>query len=298
MGLFSSKKSSTPAGDDSDAFDVLADKQYREELREVGRQQFRRIIVAQAAHMEHEVDIMLQRVTADLKIHTARRVDALVGRLNAEVTNQINERIKEYNQVSGESQELVAQSLSRNAQMVHEKYQELSTSLQRAIANQEVMMATVFQDSKTQVSAIQSEQAKVLEQLRESEAATRREAEELTENLRQTVTAQASKLDAVYQENIASVETTRDRQAAMLENLSRTTKALETQYEQLSELLETSIAEQKTMIADTINDHMARIVEHYLIGALGEQSNLREQLPSIIQQMEENKQAMMDDMKL
>lgn len=298
MGLFRSKKSSTSSTDSAVEIDILADKDYRKELREVGRQQFRRIIVAQAAHMEHEVDIMLQRVTADLKIHTARRVDALIGRLNAEIANQINERIKEYNRVTGESQELVATSLNRNAQMVHEKYQELSTSLERAIANQEVMMATVFQDNKAQVSAIQSEQSKVLERLRESEATTSEQAEELAEKLRQTVTAQADKLDAIYQENMASVETTRDRQAAMLENLSRTTKSLEAQYEQLSELLETSIAEQKTMVADTINDHMARIVEHYLIGALGEQSNIREQLPSIIERMEENKQAMVDDMKL
>lgn len=43
---------------------------------------------------------------------------------------------------------------------------------------------------------------------------------------------------------------------------------------------------------------MARILEHYLIGALGEQTHFKAQLPSIIEQLEKNKQAMMDDMKL
>jgi hypothetical protein len=52
------------------------------------------------------------------------------------------------------------------------------------------------------------------------------------------------------------------------------------------------------MVIDVINDNMSRIIEHYLIGALGEQSSLREQLPSILENLEENKQAMVDDMKL
>ena len=43
---------------------------------------------------------------------------------------------------------------------------------------------------------------------------------------------------------------------------------------------------------------MAAIVERYLLGALGDQYDLKAQLPAIIKQMEENKQAIADDMKL
>lgn len=43
---------------------------------------------------------------------------------------------------------------------------------------------------------------------------------------------------------------------------------------------------------------MARIVENYLVAAIGEQYNLKSQLPSIIKQLEENKQAIVDDIKL
>jgi hypothetical protein len=43
---------------------------------------------------------------------------------------------------------------------------------------------------------------------------------------------------------------------------------------------------------------MAQIVEHYLLGALGDQFDMKAQLPSILQQLEENKQAIVDDMKL
>ena len=43
---------------------------------------------------------------------------------------------------------------------------------------------------------------------------------------------------------------------------------------------------------------MARIIEHYLLEALGDQYDLKAQLPAIIQQLETNKQAIVDDMKL
>ncbi len=298
MGLFSNKQGDDEAEGKALSSDVLADTQYREELQKLGREQFKEIIAEQADHLEKEIDAMMQRVTADVKVHTARRVDMLIGRLNAEVTNQMNERLREYNRVSAESQELVAKSLTQNAQMVHEKYQQLAMSMQQVVANQEVMMATVFQDSKTQVAAIQAEQTRIVDQLKQSKEQTKRQADELAESLRQTVTEQATKLNTIYQENLATVETTRDSQATMLEKLKATTDKLEQQHAQLHELLDSSIENQKKMVGDIINDNMARIVEHYLVAALGEQSSLREQLPSILERMEENKKAMADDMKL
>src|SRR5690554_4141255 len=137
MGLFSRKQTDNRSAEEVDDTGVLSDPKYREELREAGRQQFKKLIDEQSGHLEKEVDTMLEKVAVDLKTHTGRRIDALMGRLNAEVTNQLNDRLKEYNQVSGEAQELVAQSLSRNAQMVHEKYQQLSLNMQRSVADQE-----------------------------------------------------------------------------------------------------------------------------------------------------------------
>lgn len=298
MSLFHKKDSDDAVISEAEASGVLIDPQYKEELRKLGREQFKELIDEQADHLEEAIETMMQKVTADVKLHTARRVDMLIGRLNAEVTNQINDRLKEYNRVSSESQELVAKSLTQNAQMLHEKYQQLSMSMQQVVANQEVMMASVFQDSKTQVATIQTEQSRMIEQLKQNKEQTKREADELTQTLRQTVTDQATKLETVFQENMASVEQTRDTQATMLEKLKQTTERLEQQHLQLNELLDSSIENQKKMVSDIINDNMARIVEHYLIGALGEQSSLREQLPSILEHMEENKQAMKDDMKL
>lgn len=297
MGLFKAKGDSA-SDDDAVAADLLADSIYLEELRELGRTQLKELIASQSGRLESELGAITEQVATDIKEHATARVDALVERLDTELTGQINDRMREFNQVTGEAQELVAQSLSRNAQMVHEKFQQLSLDLQRTIASQEVMMATVFQDNKTQVAAIQAQQEKVLEELKTSEETTQREAEALTQALRQTVSGQAAKLGEIYQQNMESVEHTKSAQATMLETLSRTTEALESQYAQLNQLLTKSIADEKAMVTEIINDNMARIVEHYLIGALGEQSGIREQLPSILEHMEESKQAMVDDMQL
>lgn len=297
MGLFQKGTAEDAANGDA-AASTLMNAQYVEELRTIGRERIKELIDKQAENLGSEVESMIQNVASDVKSYAGKRVDALMGRLNAEITNQLNDRINEYNRVSAESQELVAQSLAGNAQIVHEKFQQLSMSMQQVVANQEVMMATVFQENKTQASAIQAEQSKILDQLRHSEASTRQQADELSRSLSNMISEQAAKLDSVYQENISAVETTRTAQAAMLENLKATTDRLSSHYQQLDELLETSIANQKAMVIDVINDNMSRIIEHYLIGALGEQSSLREQLPSIMQNLEENKQSMSDDMKL
>ena len=62
--------------------------------------------------------------------------------------------------------------------------------------------------------------------------------------------------------------------------------------------MQKNIASQEELIIGAFEQNMAQVVEHYLLGALSDQFDLKAQLPSIIQQMEQNKQVMVDDMKL
>lgn len=298
MGIFGQKSAKQSSAKKAVDFDAVIDPEYKEELRQIGREHFKEMLSAQAGRLERDITAMTQQVASDLKIHMTRKLDSMINILNDEIASQLKERLREHDRVANEAQEQVSESLSRNAQMVHEKYQQLSINLQRVVADQEVMMATVFEDSKSQISAAQAEQTKVLEQLRKSEEQTRQQADEMLQTLRQTISSQASQLTQVYDENISMVAATRDSQASMIDNLTKTTKALEEQHQQLSQLLDKSLADQKAMVADVINDNMSRIVEHYLVGALGEKSNLREQLPAILEQMEEQKDAMAKDMRL
>ncbi len=299
MGIFKRKKQHKsqqlePAGVAEQVFD----EQYREELRQAGREHFQKILDANSTDLKQDMDAILEQLTGSLRRHLASQLDLAITRVNNDISSSIKEQMSEYNRVSSEAQELVIQSLSRNAQAVHEKYQQMSSNLQQVVANQEVMMVGVFQDNQSRVSAIQSEQEKSFEYLRASLESARHQSEELAQALRQSAEEQSHKLDAIYRENIDTTSQIKQSQETAIATLQQTVAGLERQYAQLQQLLDQSIAKQKAMAAEMIDENMARILEHYLIGALGERSDLVRDLPNILEKMEEHKQAMMDDMKL
>lgn len=93
-------------------------------------------------------------------------------------------------------------------------------------------------------------------------------------------------------------QTMQDAQKLALESLNRSAQALQEQQQQLGVMLQKGIADQQALMTSAFEQNMARIIEHYLLGALGDQFDFKAQLPSIIKQMESNKQAIVDDMKL
>lgn len=303
MGLF--KKKQRPANpalptDDEvvDAAEALFDDKFREDLRQVGREHFRQLIDKQSDQLSQEMDSIIQQMTVDLREYLQKQLDVTISRINKDITDQLNERVNDYARVSGEAQELVTQSLSRNAQMVYEKYQQMTSNLQQIVASQEVMMVTVFQDNKANVSSAQAEQAKVLESIRQSATIARQQAEQLSQILRQNASSQAVKLGEIYRDSIDSAQQTHASQAEMLVVLQQNIDALSDQYQKLGELLDRSIADQKAMMAEAVDENLARIVEHYLMNALGEQSSLKAELPAILARLEANKQSMKEDMQL
>jgi len=121
---------------------------------------------------------------------------------------------------------------------------------------------------------------------------------DLAKALEKNVADQQSILHATFDENKAQIVAMKDAQDAALKWLNQSAQALHDQYKQLSTTLEKNVAEQQAMLVGAFEDNMAQIIEHYVAGALGEQYDLKAQLPAIIQQLEENKQAIADDMKL
>ena len=296
MGLF--KKRKKQSAEPADVVEQVFDAQYRDELRKLGKDHFKHLIETKTGDLRGDIDVILEQLTGTLRRHMASQLDLAITRVNNEISNQLKEQMNEFNRVSRESQDLVVQSLSRNAQSVHEKYQQMSSGLQQVVASQEVMMVGVFQENKNRVSAVQAEQEKALETINQSAQRVSQRADQLSSDLEKNVTDQASHLANIYQQNLARLEESREAQNKALESLASSNEELKRQHQELRQLVDTSIANQKAMLTDLINDNMARIVEHYVVGALGEQSDLSEQLPAILQRMEENKQAMSDDMRL
>lgn len=301
MGLFNNKqpsKQTSSADDATDAAVAIFDQQYRDELRQLGRDHFKQLIDSSASDLKNDIDAAMKQVAIDLKDYMTRQLDVTISNVNTEITNQLNERISEFNRVTAEAQDLASQSLNRNAQAVQEKYQQLSATLQQTVASQEVQMITVFQDNKAKIVNTQAEQDKILDELTHTAEISRQKSEQLHQSMQQAIADQSDKLTQIYQANLSQIAEAKKSQDAALESLNSGSEALRQKHQQLSELLDKSVADQKAMLIETINGNMARIIEHYLIGALGEQSDLKSQLPSILERLEQNKQAMTEDMQL
>ena len=296
MGLF--KKAKKPVEQPAEIAEQVFDEKYRQELRNMGRDHFKRLLDDNSAGIKQDVDAVLAQLTNSLRRHMATQLDLAITRVNSDISNSLKEQMTDFNRVSGESQELVIQSLSRNAQAVHEKYQQMSTNLQQVIANQEVMMVGVFQDNQSRVSTIQSEQDRALGQLKDNIAKMNQQSESAVAKMTQSSDEQSKKLTDLYQKVIDGADEMSQSQGKAISQLQQSVESLEQQHARLKEMIDESITKQKSMIADVIDEHMSRIIEHYLIGALGERSDLAKDMPGILEKMQEHKQEMMDDMKL
>ncbi|MES2630648.1 MAG: hypothetical protein V4611_01705 [Patescibacteria group bacterium] len=116
--------------------------------------------------------------------------------------------------------------------------------------------------------------------------------------LQKNVADQKVTLTNVFEENKVRIAEMKEAQDLALKSLNDSAEALKNQYAQINATLEKNVANQEAILVGAFTENMGKIIEHYLLGALGDQYDLKAQLPAIIKQMEENKQAIVDDMKL
>jgi hypothetical protein len=105
----------------------------------------------------------------------------------------------------------------------------------------------------------------------------------------------AGKLDVEFE---AYAKAMKEAQELALATLRRTAEEVETQRVQLADAMKSDVAQREEAILRVYEENMAKIVEHYVLQALGDQFDLKSQLPFIIGQMEANKQKIMEDMRL
>ncbi|MDB5180487.1 MAG: hypothetical protein JWO54_245 [Candidatus Saccharibacteria bacterium] len=137
-----------------------------------------------------------------------------------------------------------------------------------------------------------------LRTLTENSEQLQAEYQDLRTTLQKNVADQKVTLTNVFEENKVRIAEMKEAQDMALKSLNDSAQALKDQYAQINATLEKNVADQQQVLVSAFEDNMGRIIEHYLLGALGDQYDLKAQLPSIIHQMEENKQAIVDDMKL
>lgn len=146
--------------------------------------------------------------------------------------------------------------------------------------------------------SMRASQEAALQVLTSSAKALQDQYEQLRGSLQTSMDTQQTTLKAVVEENSARVAAMKTAQDAALESLAHSTRELEEQHKELLGKLKENVAEQETLLVSMFEQNMARVIEHYVLTALGDQYDLKAQLPAILKQLEDNKQAMKDDMNL
>lgn len=144
---------------------------------------------------------------------------------------------------------------------------------------------------------LKESQDSALQSLNSSAQAVEQEHQQLSLTLQKSIANQRVMVTNLFDQNMSEMTTIKQAQSEAQKSLSESVHAIQEQYEQLSTTLKENIIKQEEMLIGGFEENMARVIEHYLLGALGDQYDLKAQLPSIIKQMEANKQAIVDDMK-
>jgi F0F1-type ATP synthase membrane subunit b/b' len=94
-----------------------------------------------------------------------------------------------------------------------------------------------------------------------------------------------------YQESITSAK------ELALQSIQKTQEAIEQQRDLLEKQMAEETAKEKDRILAKFENNMADIVNHYLLAAIGNEIDLSSQMDYIFQNLEENKEAIVADIK-
>jgi len=115
---------------------------------------------------------------------------------------------------------------------------------------------------------------------------------QLNDYMKQQIGAKLEGEFAIYSKGM------KDAQELTLGTLQKTAEELEQQRQELSEAMKKSVTAREAGILNAFETNMAEIVEHYVLQSLGEQFDMKSQMPYIMKQMEEHKKEMTEDMLL
>ncbi len=146
--------------------------------------------------------------------------------------------------------------------------------------------------------AMKEAQDVAITSIQEREKALEENHQQLSDALQKSIASQDQMLVATYKENAAKIAQMNQAQALALQMLNQSVQSFQQQQQQLGATMQEAVAKQEAMLLGAFEENMAQIVEHYILGALGEQFDLKAQLPGIIQQMETNKKTIVEDMTL
>ena len=115
---------------------------------------------------------------------------------------------------------------------------------------------------------------------------------QLNEYLKKEITRKLSEEFEAYDKAM------QDAQQLALGSLQKSVSDVEAQRDAMSQALEKDLKAREDSMLKVYEDNMAKIIEHYILQTLGDLLDLKSQMPYIISQMEDNKEKIMEDMRL
>lgn len=88
-----------------------------------------------------------------------------------------------------------------------------------------------------------------------------------------------------------------DAKQLAIESIEKTKTAIDQQRQQMGQQVESEMQAEKARLVKLFEENMTEIVNHYVLAAVGDQIDLSDQLEYILGDLEQNKQAIIEDIK-
>ncbi len=112
---------------------------------------------------------------------------------------------------------------------------------------------------------------------------------QLNEYMKTEITQKLQEEFAKYEESIM------DAKQLAIDSIQKTNDAIDQQRQVLSEQIQKELQDAKEHLLKRFEDNTAEVVNHYILAAIGNQIDLTDQLEYIIGELENNKQAIRED---
>ena len=114
---------------------------------------------------------------------------------------------------------------------------------------------------------------------------------QLNEYMKQEITRTLKEEFSKYEESI------NDAKQLAIDSIEKTQATIEQQRQLMTQQLAEQLNAEKTRTLARFESHMAEVVNHYIMTAIGDQIDLTDQLEYILTDLEENKAAIIEDIK-
>lgn len=114
---------------------------------------------------------------------------------------------------------------------------------------------------------------------------------QLNEYMKNEISKELKEAFANYESAIS------DAKQLAVESIDKTKQAIDEERKTLGDQLEKEIADERVRRIARFDEHMASVVNHYVLAAIGDQIDLSDQLDYILGDLEANKQAILEDIR-